>query len=367
MSASRPVAVTFVIELAVDLGSRLDGVSVWPERRTVLGRHRSVIAFIRRPASSTVRLAQAIKGWEDYFDGLNITLDDELEQELPDSMKTVAAVTIVHPTRARSFVCTDDWLTKRFEHAVLMLDQILVTIGFMANLPNAGPLRRTELSTHIPVIVDDTVGSESDGREVLLTELELHSFDDWQAYTVGRPGLIEQAVGHSDFFSGPTAPFRLYIAFTQRALKDCSDGLLEQGVISASLAIEVFAAELLRVFWKQEGEDDATITRKLGAGFQNLLKQHLKPRLTQIGVDPRMIDYWLEDCYALRNRVAHEGFAPTNEAAVTAYQATKGLGAMIGEALRRDPRFGSIGEAMPIRAMTPQELGAIRLSRLVHD
>jgi len=79
---------------------------------------------------------------------------------------TVAAVTVLHPTRARHIKVTESWLTRRFEEAFRTLDRFLTCLGFISAAPDVGALRRTDLPSHVPVIIDDGVSESQVPREV---------------------------------------------------------------------------------------------------------------------------------------------------------------------------------------------------------
>ena len=362
--AVRPVAITFILEIPVDLG--LDpGLSVPPTGGSIRGSARTRIFLARRPERSILNVRDVLQPLQDFFAGVTFALDSRVDWPSLTRSSTVAAVTVLHPTRAARFRPTDRWMTLRFEEALRALDRVLSCIGFLSGAPDVGPVRRTDLPSSVLVAVDDAVRENREPRQVLLTEMQLHSFEEWTDALVNRTNLLETAMWLADRLDGAGAPFRLFVDYSQRSRRDLLDGATAQSVIAATVAAETLVAGTLRAIWGAAGADDALIRRRMQAGFQNLLRDHIRRYLQSVSMDDGIVSAWIDDCYRLRNRVIHEGFVPDHQASLCALDQTTSLGVVLAEALRKDPRTHGLGESIPLRAQTPEERGRAHLTRLI--
>ncbi len=362
---TRLVGVTFLFELPLNLGVGGGHTELVVRGRPAKAPFRVRIVLRSQDGARPFSVRIALEAFGDFFDGLQ--LQDDLSSACRDGIgkATVAAVTMLHPTRARHIKVTESWLTRRFEEAFRTLDRFLTCLGFISAAPDVGALRRTDLPSHVPVIIDDGVSEGQVPREALLTTLQVHDFDDWRRTDVGRSGVVDAA---SLLFEGMTsgrAPLRLFIEHVQRARRDLHDGRTDQAVLSAGTAVEVLVAVSLRTFWHAEHESQEVIDKKLSGGFQNLLKHHLRPRLVALGGEGEVVDDWVSECYLLRNSVAHEGLVPGHTQARAAVRATILLGAEIAQVLRSQARFRRLGESLPIRPPTTEERGRAELARLL--
>jgi hypothetical protein len=334
----RPVAVTFVFELPVDLGSAVDGLLLPGDGKGFTARRRLRV-YLRRRLDEERPVSEALRGLENFFGGLAFETAEDVAFVPRLRGATVAAVTVVHRTRAERFAPTAGWLTRRFEEAFAGVNRFLDGLGFASSVVDVGALRRTELPPWIPVIVDDSVGRTATPRAVLLTALQLHDFDDVRVPRID-PEAVSTAAWLFDRGTGKEgSPFHLFIEYVQRSRRDLHDGLTQQAVLALGTAVETLVAVSLEAMWRAEGGSDASRARKLRAGFQNLLYDHLWRRIDAAGADASAIDDWRLECYELRNEVAHQGLLPDPAAALAAYRSTIRLAVEVAETLRNDIRL----------------------------
>jgi hypothetical protein len=344
-ASTRRVAVTFVFELPVDLGLAVDGL-VLPGHEYGFTARRRLRIYLRRRLYEEPPVSEAMRGLESYFTGLAFETADDVAFLPRPRGATVAAVTVAHHTQAERFAPTAAWLTRRFDEAFAGLNQFLDGLGFASRVADVGALRRTELPPWIPAIVDDSVSETSTRRRALLTALQLHDFDDLRVPHVDPDAVSTAAWLFDRATSDQGTPFQLFIAYVQRARRDLDDGLTREAVLALGTAVETLVAVALRSVWQAEGENEASIKRKLHAGFRNLLEHHLRLRIDAAGADPSAIDAWDSECYQLRNQVAHEGLLPDPRAAMAAWRATMSLAVEVAETLRNDNRLTELADTL---------------------
>ena len=359
-SSDRPVGVTFVLELPVDLGPAVDGLQL-RGAPTVAGRARIFVR--RRSGNAPVPLSEAFDGLEAFFSDLVLRGGEDLEFVPRTRRVTVAVVTVLHRTRAKRFAPGEAWLTRRFDQALECLNSFLTGLGFASRSPDVDAVRRTELPAWIPVIVDDRMTENSTPRDVVLTALQLHDFDDGRLVRIDA-AAVSTAAWLFDHANQRAAPFRVFIEYVQHARRDLHDGLTHHAVLAACIAVETLVSVALQAIWRVEGDDATSIRRKLEGGFQNLLKDHLRPRVEAAGADPSVIDDWMADCYRLRNLIAHEGFVPHHTAASAACSSTMRLAVELAETLRHDG-LAELADSLLLRRPTAQEVGLVELTRLL--
>jgi hypothetical protein len=358
------VDVTFVLELPVDLGPDVDGLLV-PTPVHGFARSNGTRIFMRtRDDKSPGTLSEAFHALENYFAGLELHDGETLGLSAQSECATVAAVTVRHHTRARSFEPSAAWLTRRFEEALTSLNRFLAGLGLASRSPDIGALRRTELPSRVPVLVDDHVAEPRVNRAVLVSALQLHDFEDLRIPLIDE-GAVRTAAWLFSGVRGRSAASGLFVEYAQQARRDLHDGAYQQSVLSGCIAIETLVAGALRALWQADGDSDAGVRRKLDAGFRNLLNYHLWPRIAAAAYDAGAIDAWLQECYRVRNQIAHEGFAPHHSEAFTAHESTMRLAIEIVETVRLDGRLHRFADSLLIRRPSPEELGLAYLSRLI--
>jgi len=349
-----------VFELPVDLGPAIDGLRL----RTVPTRAGQVRIFVRRRDGDVpTPLRQTLAGLEPFFSELMFQESDDLKLASRKRCVSVAVVSVLHRTRAKRFVLREAWLTRRFDQALDALNRFLAALGYASRSPDVGAVRRTELPAWIPVILDDRVMENSTPRGVILTALQLHDFDDSRLSRID-PAAVSTATWLFDHASRGDAPFRLFVEYAQRAYRELHEGLAHQAVLSACTAVEILVAVALGAMWRADGVRGAAVRRKLDAGFQNLLVDHLKPRVEAAGADPSVVDDWIADCYALRNQIAHEGFVPHHSAAAAACSTTMRLAVEVAELLRHSG-LQDLAKSLLLKRPTEEEAGVSELTRLL--
>jgi len=352
-----------LLELRVDLALN-PGLALPPLGQSLYGYPRAQVYLVGKPSSLTLDVDDALAPFHEFFSGVGLSMDPRVEWAGLTLPSTAAAVTILHPTRAKRFRPTNRWITLRFEEAMAALDRVLTCIGFVSGIPNVGALRRTDFPASVLVCVNDQV-LERNQQAVLLTEFQVHSFEEWRERLARNDDVFQTAIWLNERLEGVGAPVRLFVEYVQRAQRDLMDGRPDQAVISATTAVETLAAAVLTQIWRAEGNSHALIESRLDAGFRNLLRHHLAPYMASAGIADPGIEDWLAQCYRLRNKIAHEGYAPSQTAAIAAFAETLRLGVAVAEALRSDAHTRELGESIPLRFQTPEEIGRARLTQLI--
>lgn len=357
--ASAPLLATFLFELPVDLNVS-EGATVWAYER----KHAEDIEFFGATPKAGMRLdsrfvfrrtraadaparSLAFAVFDDFWEGLRFGDSRPALEQLDEPMaKTVVAATtgrLVESVDGKAFANQEE-LTQMFERILGQLNEFLTMLGFASQNPNVGALRRTELPTHIPVVLDIDLFSDLP-RHAELSTMQLHGF-------TSDPVSEDMVVYATDLAfrdRGERWPVKPVVGLLHRAYRERYAGAYDQAVISLGTAtevmVEIAVGEALRV----AGTSEERVDGVLQAGFKNLLRDHLAPMLQRLACDASVIDRWLADCYTLRNLVAHEGYAPSHGEAADAANATWILVGEIAEALRTDPGLAPLGDAFPVR------------------
>jgi hypothetical protein len=353
-----PFIVTFLLELPFDLElregitvpayERADDVevpiSVLPEE--VSKRLAIATRFVFRSSRSEVsrRRTVALNVFANFWEGLefvdSLPARDELERQVP--VTVVAATTATLRYDADTGAVGKPVLVELFERSLRQLNDFLSMLGFCVGNPEIGRVRRTELTRHIPVVLDFR-RSETGKRQFELATFEL------PGYGVGSVPTEEAALAALDLSYRDRLsewPFRSVVMLIHRAHRDLYAGDGEQAVIGLTTAVEIISEEVIAAALRAKGEAHR-VDAVLQAGLANLLQQQLSPLLLELGADPAVAEAWRKDRYALRKRVAHEGYAPRDAEGAQAYATTVDLVRMIGTALRSTPNLAEVGDQLP--------------------
>jgi hypothetical protein len=356
--AVAPLVATFLLELPVDLNLP-DGatVSAYERRRAddidFFGttpnpglRIDSRFVFRRTRAADAGTRPVAFAVFDDFWEGLRFvdsrpTLE-HLDEPRPKTVVAASTGRLVESVDGRARA-TEEELTQMFERALEQLNEFLTMLGFVTSHPDVGAVRRTELPTHIPVVLDlDPLGQLP--RHAELATMQLHGF-------TSDPVSDDLVVYATDLAFRDRAdrwPPKPIVGLLHRAYRDRYAGAHDQAVISLGTAIEIMVEIAVGEALRVTGASQERVGRVLQAGFQNLLRDHLAPMLQRLDCDTNVIERWLADCYTLRNQVAHEGYVPSHREVIDASDATWRLAGEIAEALRTDPALAPLGAAFPV-------------------
>lgn len=353
------MVVTFLLELPYDVGVR-HGATISAYERRSRGdveffrddeipdslRTDSRFVFRRAAVAGASAGAAAMAAFSDFWEGLQfVDSGPALDAlEAPSAATVVAASTgaIVEEVDGVGHA-TERELTALFERVLRQLNEFLTMLGFSAQNPEIGAVRRTELPTHIPVVLDiDLAGTLP--RHAELATMQLHGFatDPVADATV----LYAHDLAFRD--RDDSWPFKPIVTLLHRALRDRYAGVADQAVIELGTAVELLAELVVRESLRRDGASAERVGKVLQAGLTNLLRDHVVPILARQARDRDAAERWIRDCYQLRKQVVHEGHTPTVEEIRQAFHATNDLASEIGEALRSDPRLALLGDVFPL-------------------
>lgn len=135
------------------------------------------------------------------------------------------------------------------------------------------------------------------------------------------PGLegTARVVGlASDALRGRPHPFFTASDLMRSAAARAGEGDHNASVIEAVTAVETYVSAFVRLDLAHRGREQDEIDNALGAGFRNLLKDHVARRLGA-SFDSRSpanpLETWYASAYRLRNEVVHRGILVTPEQA----------------------------------------------------
>jgi hypothetical protein len=294
------------------------------------------------PATSQVRTI-AIDVFDDFWAGLPLIDSQPARNEASVRVaSTVVAATTGTVDVDDTGAVSERRITALFDKAFGQLNEFLTMLGFTSSTAEIGAVRRTELPTHIPVVLD--LAGDPAARRAELSLLQLHGFQS-------DPTPSEEAVimAHDLAFRDRLRawPLRAVVVLLHRAGRDRYAGLHDQCVLGLATALEILVEATIAGKLQIDGEA-SRVENVLRAGLTNLVRDHVAPWLGGAARDSAVCDRWLADCYRLRKRVAHEGHMPTHDEVLVAWHASNELAAEIGAALRADTRFAEQGLELPI-------------------
>ena len=127
-------------------------------------------------------------------------------------------------------------------------------------------------------------------------------------------------------------------------------GRFTASVLAAGTGVELLVSTVVREVGQVRGLDEDRITRILGCGLKNILRQPLPGILrTDIDLDDDTSPWghWWAHGYAPRNAVAHRGHRPSNDEAQAATYAAMRLVAEVGTLIDADPTLGHLRLGIP--------------------
>jgi hypothetical protein len=130
------------------------------------------------------RRTVALDVFDDFWEGVEFvdSEPDRQEAERRVPVTVVAATTSTLRHDAETGAISDEILVEMFGRIVRQLNDFLSMLGFCVGNPEIGTVRRTELPSHVPAILDFRPPRGSK-RQLELTTLELHGFPIWAAPT----------------------------------------------------------------------------------------------------------------------------------------------------------------------------------------
>jgi hypothetical protein len=293
----------------------------------------------------------ALETFEDFWEGLEF-FDSQpaLEEAQRRTPVTVVAASTAVLAEAHDGVAsvTEPDVERLFDKTLRQLNELLTMLGYCHQNPEFGSVRRTELPSHIPVVLDIDLASGVP-RRVELATLQIHKFEGRDA-----PSTEIILFAHDLAFRDRLTewPFRSFVLLLQQARRDRYAAESGQSVMALGTATEVLVEAVVAAALRADGREEDRITTTLDAGFRNLIRDHLVPLLKRLGGDSELPGRWLDDCYPLRNRVAHEGYVPTQAELTQAMDATLDLAGEIAETLRASPTLADVGDQLPISRRT---------------
>jgi hypothetical protein len=126
-------------------------------------------------------------------------------------------------------------------------------------------------------------------------------------------------------------------------------GQLRVSVMEAGTGAELLVSSVVREAAAARGDSATRISGRMKAPFKNRFVEHFLP-LTglegDIADDTTAAGRWWQDSYLLRNRVVHDGYAPSRQEALNCLAAARELMAETGRALQSDPTTKRVGELL---------------------
>jgi hypothetical protein len=221
-----------------------------------------------------------------------------------------------------------------------VVSAIIVSLGLTLNQPRLAPIDRGDLPWLCPVIVEGVPMSE--GVRVGTTFI-------YQINDVGfglHPGeevkeeLIQHAAELTKLAYFDAEPFFLFLELMHRCQAAGLTHRHAEAMTTLGTAIEVLLSTVIREAAAELNESAAQTEAALRAGYRQKLEHHL-PRYCSLVVDlddaTNAAGGWWQGGYRLRNKIVHEGYRPTTEEAVAAWQGAGEFVTGIREGFRSRP------------------------------
>jgi len=272
-----------------------------------------------RPCTS-LRFFRVVNEARPPFANIEKALGNEFPEGLPTSQQlpvvheshSVVVATRIVPRRSIDF--GNEWLHEQFTTVLAKLNEQLLALGAAADDHSIGPITERQLP---PMVL----GLQGDMRNVRAGRIrKLASF----FLLIGHAGGVREADHDASVINyalaiadrGGQGPFFPTMELMFAARRSFDAGLLAQTVLETGTAIELLVNSVVLGIEVEKGSSQERIENLLeNTGFQNLIRDHLAPRLGVIvdkqrsGNDP--VSTWLRVAYKLRNQVAHRGHKPT--------------------------------------------------------
>lgn len=147
-------------------------------------------------------------------------------------------------------------------------------------------------------------------------------------------------------------PFSEIVRYQRLAMYDLNHGNYQESIIKLQTFIETMTFKLYKLMLLQEGLLASDITKKLKAGYKNILLKdnHFGKRMNEAGLlfdkdNPKSLTnkYW-KNVYLLRNKSVHEGKRVSKQEASLAFETTKSYIDECVSVLLNHPVYSNINE-----------------------
>ncbi|HEX5610777.1 MAG TPA: hypothetical protein VFX45_11890 [Solirubrobacterales bacterium] len=322
-------------------------------------RYRIALNQARVEGRTPLRAAElAFPDWEgaaSYSD------QGETEAERSHELRSSALVSIYARALETPFGNEDEhevveWLSRRFDEALALLNQYLVILAAMNDEWHISSISRIDLPRLAPWKLN--IQPAADGWVGPSGTLDAHATLRDDLPDIRSQEELMAAVEIIHEYRAGRVPFFDWIELYQSSEHHLGSGRNAQSVIAASTATEVLINTLFRVLWEAKDLDHEKLAGVLDCGFKNQLVSHLPKFLDQeLALDDEKspAGIWHRDCYLLRNRIVHKGHKPTSGEAYDSKIATGEFARLIGAALEDDPRIADVKSFL--RARPPSKSG----------
>ena len=263
-------------------------------------------------------------------------------------------------------VAQEPWISDQFDRGLDYLNEFLTLLASVSNEPAIGPITVYELPFAIPFVVRNLSDPELAERPLEPCMLLLHA---------NEPGVADdiplerfEQVGRVQAFQRRAGghPFTAYAQAMVAARRSLDLGQLRVSVMEAGTGAELLVTTVVREAAAARGESPTRISGRVKAPFKNRFIEHFLP-LTGLSGDiadkSTAPGRWWQDSYLLRNRVVHEGYAPSREEALNCLAAAREMMAETGKALQADPATKRVGELLVTFAEPPRWRELVRKIR----
>jgi hypothetical protein len=342
------VTVTHLLELPKDLGLARESVFViveprndglfesWPDeaRAQFIG-----LAELPRPNVSPVLklvfrrayvperapLVAAHTAFENWVVDLAPNSETESFRELRDGFVSNGSfgwVTVVAATRfvrASSFPSDLEGRTtilgRELDASLATLNDFIVALSLTRRDPSIVPVARGDLPFVCPVLLETAPSPDGlrHGTSVaypIHEHARIHYGDDRDE--MDEAEVLAGELSRSRYHQGQ--PYFLFYELMQQAIGQATEARYRAAALSTGTAVEVLFGTSIRLAAEARGLQHDEIGRLLSLPLRNLIVDHLS-RFADCVVDltdpQNPFGRWWSGGYAIRNRVAHEGYSPT--------------------------------------------------------
>lgn len=238
---------------------------------------------------------------------------------------------------------TNVWMIGEFEKALKVLNSHLFALGWVSGDTAIGPVQPMELPPIVfgfQVDLRDVLARRGSRRRVrpmpfvFMTPAEHpREADAFDQQTVEQAHEVVEALDQNP----PFIPAGEMLYAAQRSF---AKGRLAQAVLEAGTSAELLINAAVREVGPLRGDDATRVRNVLDGPFANRVRDHFA-RLLDFSRDLEdeadELGQWWSAGYLLRNRVSHDGYAPSADEAWRAIEAAHALVGAVGVRLQRNP------------------------------
>lgn len=243
------------------------------------------------------------------------------------------------------------WLTEQFDSGMEKLNEYLVSLAVGLQDDSVGPVHRMQLPMGCYVQRSDVAADPSASpSSVVQTLFHLN----WGA--PGLPLATEEDLNLTAWLAGERhggrQPFFPSSELALSASRSLAQGRTSQAVLESSIGVELLVNTVIRELGGSFGYSDTKQQRVLDAPFASRVRDHFA---VMLGFDREIRDgrdrlgEWWTGAYALRTRVAHEGYRPVFQEARDALRESQDLFLAVKVALWQEPRASELAPVMGSR------------------